>query len=197
MTLETTVTAPDETPAQPYTIAREDFQRPPETVDHYHPGDRVNRANFVSFINGSFAISMEFPSAHIAYFDWLAIHEGFDGKKAVANFFDAGGIDTLTDKEKEKIVVAYTQVNKHLVASQAAQPQPSPDTQLPLLSDTKILEAFRGQLLKVDTRAKTTGEKNPFHIHDSTLKTITLPDLRAQIQAHAAIYTRYPTRTRG
>lgn len=81
--------------------------------EKYPIGEPVTRENFTEMFINSFAVSRGALAAQVAYLEWLRIHLKFDYRTTLANFRDAGCLESLSDPEQERFENEFMRVKGH------------------------------------------------------------------------------------
>lgn len=93
-----------------HSISRQDFSRTPNNIKKYKKGEQITRDNFSDFLSKSFAVSGGGKVYQYIYFRWLEETTGFDWKKTLLNFREAGGLDKLSQIERETFAADFKRV---------------------------------------------------------------------------------------
>jgi hypothetical protein len=89
------------------------FGQDPFSVENYSFGDTPTRENFTSLFILSFACSKGSLGTQRVFLKWLQMLFDFDMKTSLKNLKEKGGVESLTDKERQKIFEAFKRAPKH------------------------------------------------------------------------------------
>ncbi len=96
-----------------YSISVAEFRVAPKELKPYHPGDVVNRDNFINFLIYCFAVSRGKAEVQIIFMWWLKLKNGFDYSTVLRNLNEAGGWKIFSEDEKRVFKGEFGKVSKH------------------------------------------------------------------------------------
>lgn len=96
-----------------YEIPFEEFDTRPRGSMRYVFPARVQRSNFSTFLIYSFAVSGGNPDLQRAFCEWTYLNQGFDYQATFQNFTDAGGVNSLSRRERKEVRDAFVHVRRH------------------------------------------------------------------------------------
>lgn len=90
-----------------------DFTIAPQEIKDFKFGEPITRDNFSHFLIDGFTRSRGNASSHAYSWNWIRRHQGINIPQMMEQFLETGGINNLTEEERNKLENSYQNIKKH------------------------------------------------------------------------------------